>query len=76
DTRSRQQSLETDRTLAVLKQLADLRVRVGTAESAARDYALTGDPGVAEEYRQTRDALAPDFAALIAAINDPVHRRL
>ena len=76
DTKSRQHSAETDRTLAVLKQLADLKVQVRTAESAARGFALTGDPSLAEEFRQTRDTLAPDFAALIAAIHDPTHRQL
>jgi PAS domain S-box-containing protein len=76
DTKSRQHSIETDRTVAVLKQLADLKAQVRTAEAAADGFAITGDPGFADEFRQARDTIAPDFAALIGAVDDPAHRQL
>src|ERR1700754_2300243 len=76
DTKSRWDSVESDRTVAVLKQLADLKLQVRTAEGAARGFALTGDAGFAEEYRQARDAIAPAFAELLGAVGDPAHRQL
>src|SRR5262245_503812 len=76
DTKSRQHSIETDRTVAVLKQLADLKAQVRAADAAADGFALSGDPGFAEEFRQARGTIAPDFAALIDAVDDPAHRQL
>ncbi|HEY0851489.1 MAG TPA: ATP-binding protein [Bradyrhizobium sp.] len=75
-TKSRRDSIETDRTVAVLKQYADLKVQVRAAEAATRGFALTGDVGFADEFRQAREAIAPGFAALLGAIDDPAQRSL
>ena len=76
DTKSRRDAVATDRTVAVLKQFADLKVLVRATESAARGFALTGDPGFADEFRQGREAIPSAFAALLRAIDDPAQRRL
>jgi len=76
DTKSRRDSYETDRTVATLKQFADLKVQVRAAEAAARGFALTGDDGFANEFQQAREAIAPEFAGLLGAIDDPAQRSL
>ena len=43
DIKTRHDAGSVDRTLDVLSRLADLRLLVYRAESAARGYALTGD---------------------------------
>ena len=60
----------------MLKQFADLKVQVRAAEEAARGFALTGDPGFADEFRQLREAIGPAFAALLRDTDDPAHRQL
>ena len=76
DTKLRSMSIESDRTAAVLKQLADLKVDVRAAEAAARGYALTGDSGFSDEFQQSRAAIAPGFAALLGVTDDSAQRRL
>src|SRR5262245_61372461 len=76
DTRSRRVSVEADRIVAALRQFADLKVQARAAEAAARGFALTGDAGFADEFRQAREAIAPGFAALLGAIDEPAQRRL
>jgi PAS domain S-box-containing protein len=76
DTKSKRVSIKADRTVAVLKQFADLKEQVRAAEAAARGFALTGDPGLADEFRQARAAIAPGFATLLDAIDDPAQRSL
>ncbi len=76
DSKSHRDATATDRTVSVLKQIADLKVLVRGAESAARGFALTGDQGFADEYRQAREAIGPAFAALLPEIDDAAQRRL
>src|ERR1700754_4015250 len=70
DTKSRHDATATERNISGLKQIADLKVLVRTAESAARGFALTGDRGLADEYSQAREAIGPAFAALLPTIDD------
>jgi PAS domain S-box-containing protein len=76
DAKSRRDSFATDRTVAVLRQFAELKVQVRAAESAARGFALTGNPGFADEFRQLREAIPPAFTALLDALEDPAQRQL
>jgi PAS domain S-box-containing protein len=76
DAKSRRDSFATDRTVAVLRQFAELKVQVRAAESAARGFALTGNPGFADEFRQLREAIPPAFTALLGALEDPAQRQL
>ena len=57
DVRSRSETGSVDRTLTVLKRISDLRPLLRGAESAARGFALTGDAGFVDEYRNTSAAL-------------------
>src|SRR5262245_46097728 len=59
----------------MLKQIADLKVLVRSAESAARGFALTGDQGLADEYRGAREAIGPAFAALLPGVDDATQRQ-
>jgi PAS domain S-box-containing protein len=76
EEKSRRDAVATAHTVSMLKQLADLKVLVRTAESAARGFALTGDQGFAEEFHRERETIAPAFAALLHATDDPAQRRL
>ncbi len=47
------------------------------AESAARAFAITGDPQFAREYRDASDTILPALAALIEAVKDsPTEKQL
>jgi PAS domain S-box-containing protein len=76
DTKSRHDATAIERNISGLKQIADLKVLVRTAESAARGFALTGDRGLADEYSQAREAIGPAFAALLPTIDDGTQRQL
>ena len=66
-----------DHTVGVLKKIADMRLLIRRAESAARGFALIGDPNLAAEFHRSNDAIAPAFAELLAAIGDnPAQKRL
>ena len=70
DVRSRSETGSVDRTLTVLKRISDLRPLLRGAESAARGFALTGEAGFVDEYRNTSAALLSAFDDLIAAVRD------
>ena len=70
DVRSRSETGSVDRTLTVLKRISDLRPLLRGAESAARGFALTGEAGFVDEYRNTSAALLSAFDDLIAAVKD------
>ena len=76
DARSRRDAIATDRTIGVLRQFSELKVAVRAAESAARGFALSADQGLADEFRQVREAIAPGFAALLRDTDDPAQRQL
>ena len=56
-----------DHTVGTLKNLADLKVLVREAESAARGFALTGQDGFVAEFGRARDAITPVFTELLKA---------
>jgi PAS domain S-box-containing protein len=70
DVKSRSDAAWVDHTLGVLKKMSDLELLVRRAESAARGYALTNDPGLVKEYGDARDSIAPAFAELIERTGD------
>jgi CHASE3 domain sensor protein len=61
----------------VLKKISDLRSLIRRAESTARGFVLTDDPGFVNEYRDSHDRIAPALAELIAMTRDnPTQTRL
>jgi PAS domain S-box-containing protein len=70
DVKSRSDAAWVDRTLHVLKRISDLRTLTRRAESAARGFALTDDPNLAREYRDSSGRVAPAFAELIEATKE------
>jgi PAS domain S-box-containing protein len=70
DVKSRTDADSLDRTLAVLKKISDMRPLLRIAESAARGFALTGDAGFVDEYRNSSAAILAAFDDLIASARD------
>ncbi|WGS17593.1 MULTISPECIES: CHASE3 domain-containing protein [unclassified Bradyrhizobium] len=70
DVKSHDQLESVERTLGILKQISDMRPLLRGAESAARGFALTGDPSFADEYRESSAALTSAFDNLIATVKD------
>ncbi|KJC35396.1 chemotaxis protein CheY [Bradyrhizobium sp. LTSP885] len=68
DVKSRSEIESADRTLSILKRISDTRPLPRGVESAARAYALTGDPSFADEFREQSKALTSAFDSLIAAV--------
>jgi PAS domain S-box-containing protein len=77
DIRSRSDSAAADRAAGILEKISDTRPMLRRAESAARAFAITGDPQFAREYRDASDTILPALAALIEAVKDnPTEKRL
>ena len=76
DARSQREAVAAGRMIALLQRFADLKVAFRAAEAASRGFALTGEPGFADEFRAAREPIAPGFAALLGAIDDPAAQRL
>ncbi|WKA25796.1 CHASE3 domain-containing protein [Bradyrhizobium roseum] len=77
DLTSRSDSASSDRASGILAKISDMRPMLRRAESAARAFAITGDPQFAREYRDASDTILPAFAALIEAVKDnPTERQL
>ena len=77
DLKSRSDTVSVDRALGILGRISDMRPLLRRAESAARAFAISGDPEFAREYREASDAIRPALAALIEAVKDnPTERQL
>jgi len=77
DLTSRSDSAAVDRAAGILEKILDMRPMLRRAESAARAFAITGDPQFAREYRDASDTILPALAALIEAVKDsPTEKRL
>src|SRR4030081_2786462 len=74
DVKSRHDKAAVNHTLGVLTKISDLRLLIRGAESAARVFALNGDPGLLNEYQESRDKTASAFAGLTEAIGDSPSR--
>src|SRR6267142_4185858 len=70
DLKSRPDSAWVDRALSVLAKLSAMPPLPRRADSAARGYAITGDPEFAGEYRETSTRILPALDALIDAVTD------
>ena len=70
DLKSQPDTVWVDRALSVLAKISDMRPLLRRAESAARGYAITGDPEFAGEYRETSTTILPALDALIDAVTD------
>src|SRR4051794_35267997 len=77
DLKARDDAAWVTRTLDVLNKMADLRLLVRAAESAARGFALTRDPDFATEFRDTDARIPAALAGLKAATSEnPAQREL
>jgi PAS domain S-box-containing protein len=77
DIGSRSDSAAADRASGILQKISDTRPMLRRAESAARAFAITGDPQFAREYRDASDTILPALAALIEAVKDsPTEKQL
>ncbi len=70
DVKSRSDAAWVRHTLEALNKLADTRVSVRRAESAARGYLLTNDQYFADEYRLALGRITPAFAELKEIVKD------
>src|SRR5882724_882954 len=70
DLKSRSDTASVERALGVLKKLSDMRPLLHRAESAARGFALSGDPAFVREYRESSEAILPAFDNLIETVRD------
>ena len=70
DAKSRSDAAWVNHTLTVQKEIADLRSLVRGGESAVRGFALNGDPGLLNEFRETDAQIASAFASLAEATKD------
>ncbi|MBR1299162.1 CHASE3 domain-containing protein [Bradyrhizobium sp. AUGA SZCCT0042] len=68
DLKSRADTAAVDHALEVLKRISDIRPLLRRAESAARGFALTGNPDFVKEYNESSDAILPAFDDLIKTI--------
>ncbi len=74
---SRSDNAAVDRASNILQKISDMRPMLRRAESAARGFAITGDPQFAREYRDASDTILPAFAALIESVRDnPTEKQL
>src|SRR5215207_7959716 len=77
DLKSQSDKAWVDHTVGVLKKIADMRLLVRRAESAARGFALIGDPNLTTEFNRSNEAIAPAFSELLAATGgNPAQTRL
>jgi PAS domain S-box-containing protein len=70
EVKSRSDAEWVNHTLQVLNKLADIRLLIRRAESAARGFVIAGDPGMIQDYNDSRDQIAPAFAGLKNDIRD------
>jgi len=70
DVKSRSDTASVEHTLEVLQKIADLRLLIRRAESAARGFATTSDPAFIKEFHDSSEATVPAFADLIEATRD------
>jgi signal transduction histidine kinase/CHASE3 domain sensor protein len=68
DLKSRADTASVDHALEVLKRISDIRPLLRRAESAARGFALTGNPDFVKEYNESSDAILPAFDDLIDTV--------
>jgi signal transduction histidine kinase/CHASE3 domain sensor protein len=68
DLKSRTETASLDHALEVLRKISDVRPVLHRAESAARGFALTGNPVFVKEYQESSDAILPAFDDLIDTV--------
>jgi signal transduction histidine kinase/CHASE3 domain sensor protein len=77
DLKSRTETASLDRALEVLRKISDVRPLLRRAESAARGFALTGNPAFVQEYQESSGAILPAFDDLIDTVKgNPGETRL
>jgi PAS domain S-box-containing protein len=70
EVKSRSDAEWVNHTLRVLNKLADIRLLIRRAESAARGFVIADDPGMIQDYNDSRDQIGPAFAGLKNDVRD------
>jgi PAS domain S-box-containing protein len=70
EVKSRSDAAWVNHTLEVLNKLADLRLLIRGAESAARGFVVAGDAGLINQYNTARERIGPAFAELKTDVRD------
>ena len=76
DLKSRADNASVDHALEVLKRISDLRPMLRSAESAARAFAVTGDPDFVREHREASAAFLAAFDDLLGTVTTPIEALL
>src|SRR5437899_3923699 len=76
DLKSRADTASVDHALEVLKRISDLRLLLRSAESAARGFAVTGDPDFVREHREASAAFLCAVEELLGTVTPPVQVQL
>src|SRR5712672_412675 len=76
DLKSRADTASVDHALEVLKRISDLRPMLRSAESAARGFAVTGDPDFVREHREASSAFLSAFEDLQGTVTTPIEVQL
>jgi PAS domain S-box-containing protein len=70
DVKSRSDAAWVNHTMGVLNNFSEMRLLFRRAESAARGFALSGKPGLSDEYRDVLNRIDPSFAELKKLVSD------
>jgi CHASE3 domain sensor protein len=70
DVKSRSDAAWVNHTMEVLNNLSEMRVLFRRAEGAARGFALSGNTGLSDEYRDVLNKIDPSFANLTKMVSD------
>jgi len=76
DLKSRSDTVAVDHALEVLKKISDMRPLLRSAESAARGFAVSGDPDFVREHSEASAAFQAAFEDLTGAVTTPVEIQL
>jgi PAS domain S-box-containing protein len=76
DLKSRSDTIAVDQALEVLKKISDMRPLLRSAESAARGFAVSGDPDFVREHSEASAAFQAAFEDLMGAVTTPVETQL
>lgn len=76
DLKSRSDTASVDHALEVLKKISDMRPLLRSAESAARGFAVSGDPDFVREHSEASAAFQAAFDDLIGTVTTPIETQL
>ena len=74
EIKSRSDARWVNHSLQVLNKLSEARLLISQGESAARGFALSDDPRLAAEYRETLERIRPALSHLLETTRDNPHQ--